>query len=337
MLAAAVKDAVAEWRQHLDFDSAAQAIEDPVAFTAQILPLVEQQLALSSVTVGELRAIAQQEVFIHLPNAFETQGLDETPSKFLPVPSSEGVLRAKAAAIAAMAVIGLQAVSYGSENEGALFVNLVGIPGDGTTATKSKKEMRGHTDGASFPPRGQADAVRPKIAPSPDVVCLVGLRNPDLIVTTVMPLPAIIKQLSEAYVNELKKPQFEIITQETFIKGTQRTIGETHIAENVAVLYYIDGNLATRFSHTRVTADNSEAATEALTAFKGACAECKEEVVIRPGDVLLVSNRYALHGRQVVGGEVGGETRWLLRTYGLVAGAARPDQFHSGSNFKLFP
>jgi L-asparagine oxygenase len=176
-----------------------------------------------------------------------------------------------------------------------------------------------------------------QIAPSPDVVCLVGLRNPDLIATTVMPLPAIIKQLAEAYVDELKNPQFEIITQETFTIGTQRTIGETHVAKDVAVLYYIDGYLPTRFSHKRVTAENSNVATEALDAFKSACAECREEVVIRPGDVLLVSNRYALHGRQEVGGEVGGETRWLLRTYGLVAGAARLDQFHSGSNFKLFP
>ena len=337
MLAAAVKDAVAEWRLRLDFDSAAQAVEDPVAFTAQILPIVEQRLALSGVTVGDLRATGHQEVFIHLPNAFDAQGLDETPLTFLPVPSCEGALRAKAAAIAAMAVIGLQAVSYGSENDGALFVNLVGIPGNGTTAEKSKKKMRGHTDGASFPPRGQADVVRPKIAPSPDVVCLVGLRNPDLIATTVMPLPAIIKRLSEAHVNELKKPQFEILTQETFTKGTQRTLGETHIAEDVAVLYYLDGNLATRFSHKRVTADNSEAATEALTAFKGACAECQQGVVILPGDVLLVSNRYALHGRKEVGGEVGGEARWLLRAYGLLTGAAKPEQFHSGSNFKLFP
>lgn len=236
-----------------------------------------------------------------------------------------------------MAAVGQQAISYGSESEGTLFVNLVVIPGDGTKAEKSQAPMRGHTDAASFPPRGHLDSNRPNIAPSPDYVCLVGLRNPDYVQTTVMPLSAILAKLSTQHIDELKMPQFNIKAQETFVLGTKRALGESHIAQDVAVLYDIDDQVGVRFSHKRVLADDSDAGEEALTAFKTACPECEEDIVIRPGDLLLVSNRFALHGRAEVGGEVGGETRWLLRTYGLLSGAAHQDQFLNGSRFMLFP
>lgn len=336
LLAEAVRDVVAEWRQSLDFDAAVLAIEDPGTYTAQISPLVEARLTHLGINVDDLRADVSRETFIHLPNVFDASSLAETPKTFLPVPSCEGVLMGKAAALAAISAIGQQAVSYGSENNGELFVNLVVIPGDGTFAEKSRDKMRGHTDGASFPPRGYEDAVRSKIAPSPDFVCLIGLRNPDQVATTVMPLSAIVDRLSDEHIAELKQPKFQIHTQQTFVIGTKRALGEVHIADQVSVLYDIDDQLGIRFSHKRVATEGAKGEA-ALTAFKEVCPLCEQAAVINPGDLLLVSNRFALHGRREVGIKVGGETRWLLRTYGLAKGAARLDQFHSGSNFKLFP
>ncbi|WP_377157877.1 hypothetical protein ACFJIX_03855 [Roseateles sp. UC29_93] len=51
--------------------------------------------------------------------------------------------------------------------------------------------------------------------------------------------------------------------------------------------------------------------------FAIACNSVSQEVVVKPGDVLVVSNRMGLHGRGEPGGDFGGQTRWLLRTYGL--------------------
>ncbi|WP_162266976.1 TauD/TfdA family dioxygenase [Bordetella hinzii] len=48
-----------------------------------------------------------------------------------------------------------------------------------------------------------------------------------------------------------------------------------------------------------------------------ACNASAKLVVVQPGDVLIVSNRLALHGRGEVGDGVGGQSRWLLRAYGL--------------------
>lgn len=316
---------------------AVEAVKDPQALAAELLPLVEARLVQSELTIVDIQASARMEVYIHLQCVFDTQILDDTPLDFIPVPDCEGVIFGKAASIAALAAVGQQAISYGSENEGELFVNLVVIPGDGSTSEKSKSPMRGHTDAASFPPRGHVDTGRPSIAPSPDFVCLVGLRNPENVPTTVMPLSTILKRLSTQHVDELKIPQFDIQAQETFVRGTKRTLGESHIAQDVALLYDIDDQIGVRFSHKRVSTDESDAAEEALTAFKAACPECGEDVIIRPGDLFLVSNRFALHGRAEVGDDVGGKTRWLLRTYGLINGGAHKDQFRNGSRFMLFP
>ncbi|MBF0825955.1 TauD/TfdA family dioxygenase, partial [Enterococcus faecalis] len=51
--------------------------------------------------------------------------------------------------------------------------------------------------------------------------------------------------------------------------------------------------------------------------FATACGEIAKPVAIEPGDVLLVNNRLCLHGRAEVGGDIGGHSRWLLRTYAL--------------------
>jgi L-asparagine oxygenase len=241
------------------------------------------------------------------------------------------------AAIAVMAAINHQLVSYGSENGGASFVNLAVMPGEGKTAEKSKVPMRGHTDAVSFPPRGQADPEHQKIAPSPDFVCLVGLKNPDLVETTVMPMPAILARLSRRSIDQLTLQQFQIRAQTTFLQGTKRILGEAHIADGVAVLYGIDGQLGVRYSHTNVLAEENADADAALQELQQACSECVEKGVVNPGDILLVNNRFALHGRSEVGKNYGGQSHRLLRTYGLLNDAARPDQYHPGSTFMLFP
>lgn len=337
LFAKAIRSAIDEWRQGLTFDQAAEALQEPKALAERLLPLVEAQCAVHEVDLTELRDSAWNVPYIHFTALFEVLPIEDTPQDFLPVTDSESTVMARVAAIASMAATGLDAVSYGSENDGALFVNLVVIPGEGKVAEKSKDAMRGHTDAVSFPVRGHADPQIGEIAPSPDFVCLVGLRNPNAVKTTVMPVTGILAQLSQESIDELMKPNFEIRAQTTFLQGTKRILGKVHIADGVACLYRVGAQMWLRFSHRNVMADSSPEGAAALESLKEACLTCAEEVVVNPGDVFMVNNRLALHGRTEVGEATGDQSRWLLRGYGLVFGGARADQYHLESDHMLFP
>lgn len=255
----------------------------------------------------------------HLHGVFDASDLEDTPIVWFPVPDTPGTIAGRAAALAAHAALGLESVSYGSENDGNLFVNLVALPGEGALVEKSTKSMRGHTDAVSFPFNGEDDPANPRIAPSPDLVTLVGLRNPREVATKLMPLHDILKRLEPSDVLELKKPQFSIRSQRTFVKGTKAVLGLEHYVEAASILTdTADGGIHIRYSHSSVvTAAEDASAKRASTNLESACNESVRCIALKPGDILLVNNRLSLHGRAEVGEGVGGQTRWLLRTYGL--------------------
>lgn len=216
------------------------------------------------------------------------------------------------------------------------------LPGDDDFADKSKSDMRGHTDGVSFPMRGQLHEFDKRVAPSPDFVCLSGLRNPDETPTTVMPLSEVLQRLTPAELMELTKPQNVIRPQKTFKRGLRKLVGKNHpllsAMEGIQLLFESGDGYWIRYSHSAADADyESHLATQAITRFEEACQKCSASVVISPGDILVVNNRVGLHGRGVVGGDAGGNSRWLLRTYGLDTRTLTPEQRYADSTFKLFP
>jgi hypothetical protein len=212
----------------------------------------------------------------------------------------------------------LETVSYGSENDGHLFVNLVAMPGQGAVPEKSKASMRGHTDAVSFPFNGEDDPEDPRIAPSPDFVTLIGLRNPKRVPTRVMSLSDMLGRLSTDDVAELKKAQYLIRAQRTFRLGTKKLLGDEHSVVDAPVLKDTERGTYVRYSHSNVVpTEEGGAAARASGRLEAACNETAVPVVIDPGDIVFVNNRLALHGRGEVGDGFGGQSRWLLRTYAL--------------------
>jgi hypothetical protein len=339
----AIHGAVSGWMLDNSLESCLSALDHPSQLSSLLLPAVEAYLANVGIELYDVQEHAWTNPLIHLRAVFDVhQDLPETPSAFIPVPDVATTIAARACAVACLAALNSDTVSYGSENDGHLFVNLIVLPGENEFAEKSKGGMRGHTDGVSFPLRGQSHEFDQRVAPSPDFVCLSGLRNPDSTSTTVMPLALVLQQLSDEDIAELTKPQYVIRPQKTFKLGLERMFGKRHplasSMENIQLLFQAGTGYWIRYSHSAGDAGfDSDLPKRALDRFEKACLDCSNSVVISPGDLLVVNNRVGLHGRSEVGGEAGGESRWLLRTYGLDTRDLTSDQRYSGSSFKLFP
>jgi hypothetical protein len=285
-----------------------------------------------------LRTHVAASPYLLLKGVFQVDDLPETPADFLPVPRCKTTIRARLAALALHGLLHKETIAYRSENNGGLFVNLVAMPGEGKLAEKSTKSMRGHTDAVSFPFPGTQDPEDPRIAPSPDCVTLVGFRNPDSVPTHVIPLESVLRRLTLLDIAELEKPQFNIECQNTFARGTEAILGESHIAIGAAVLRRVGAEYWVRFSHSKVQPDDANTpAIEARERFAQACEDEQIPLVVAPGDLLIINNRRALHGRSEVKKGIGGETRWLLRTYALDTEAIEPSSRYVDSLHELYP
>lgn len=338
-LSQSLRESLNRWTEdHEEPDVFESLLREPHRIVASHLHSVERAVLAAGHSINELVMAVDERPVIHLRGVFATDALPETPLDFVPVPPCRSTAAARAAAVLANAVMGLETVSYGSENDGSLFVNLVGLPGEGRSPKKSRSPMRGHTDAFAFPVRGQVDSEDSNISPSPDVVVLCALRNPDKVPTTVMPLDDILRNMSAEHVQTLKQKRYILQAQATFRKGLDAVFGEPFQRENEAILF--DGEVGhwVRFSHTNIDSRSDKGPErEALDAFIHACSKTKKQVVLEPGDLLIVNNRKALHGRGGVGGVVGGESRWLLRTYGLSTKASRQLKRHPEFPYMLYP
>lgn len=291
------------------------------------------------VDLTELAAHIRTQPLLHLKEVFATAGLPQTPTGWVPIPTGAETRAALSAVILLAGACGMEVVSYGSENDGALFVNLVTLPGTGAIVEKSQSSMKGHTDAATFPFRSTTDPDFPKIAPSPDIVFLVGLRNPEGVPTVLMPLPDILAKLDKADIQLLKEPNLVLSAQRTFVQGTRHALGEAHLLDGAAVLF--DGPEGTwvRYTHSQswVYDESNLAVIAAKNNFEAACVASAQQIVLQPGELLLINNRKALHGRAKVGPEVGGNARWLVRSYGLDCSQVTSAQRYQDSSFKLYP
>ncbi len=147
---------------------------------------------------------------------------------------------------------------------------------------------------------------------SPDVFGLLGLRNPDGIATTLIPLDSVLSCLTPQIIESLMKPQFSAVSQSSF----DRIIS----INNISVLKKLhDGGMGLRYSNSKLTANNLEA-VKALQALADAISHSDQvmQVVLHPGDALILNNRTCIHGRGAITGtqKFDGMDRWLIRIYG---------------------
>ena len=259
------------------------------------------------------RAISSSEPLIVVQNGFIVENLPDTPVSFIPIEDASW-WKGACAALALLSIADLEVASYASENNGALFVNLVSIPAHGKKepgelSKKSVSAMRGHTDAVAHPL--PSEALLTGKSSSPDYVVLICLRNGD-VPTKICSLSQIMGKLSENTIEQLTLNQFTVSPQKTFKSG------DVDVLFNVPVLQL--NPLAIRFSHSNVyVSGNNNEAENALDELKVAIKESMQEFTLKAGDIALINNRTAIHGRSSPIDEYGGQSRWLLRTYSMLA------------------
>jgi L-asparagine oxygenase len=337
-LAACVSACAARAVDSLGSEEVCRLLEEPKELGAQLAPEMLTMLAEHGITADEVSKQVRDYPYTLLRSAFDPADLPDTPVDWTPIPEVRATLVLRVAIVLVSHITGMETISYGSENDGALFVNLVALEGKGAMAEKSTSQMKGHTDAATFPFRGTNDPSDPRIAPSPDVVFLAALRNPDDVATMINPLHGILGGLTKSQIDVLKGERVTLVAQRSFRKGTAAILGDEHILNYVNVLHDSDEGTWVRYSHSNSIVDDDD--TDAVLAkarFEESCKLCAQALVLKPGDLLVVNNRKALHGRSDVGAGVGGQTRWLIRSYGLDTSDLEQDQRYENPPHQLFP
>jgi len=154
-----------------------------------------------------------------------------------------------------------------------------------------------------------------------------------------------LSQLDPQHINELQKPQYILQSQLTFRDGMEEILGQELLVDDAQLLFRMQNGFWIRYSHSSTkAADAGESpAKQAMQALTNACLNCAIPVALAPGDIAIaiaiaiVNNRIALHGRTKVGEEFGGQSRWMLRTYGLDTSELDDSQRHPDITFMLFP
>ncbi|TMU75617.1 hypothetical protein FGA82_20435 [Pseudomonas fluorescens] len=200
----------------------------------------------------------------------------------------------------------VQPIVMAYENDGHAFTHITPARSD----HKSMTALRGHTDGA-FLHLPHESATNQLIIP--EVIGLFCIRNPAGVSTTLYTLSELKRRLSKKTWLQMQKPEFLIGIQASWKMPVDFDL---HTVARPLVVMGRDGSELVRFSHSGVRALSSEAES-ALTEFKRVLPTAEFNLKLNPGDLLLINNHRAVHGRAAAPNmdSMIARRRWLLRFY----------------------
>lgn len=259
----------------------------------------------------KIDAISDNHAMSHIVirNFLSIQSLPFTPADDIS-PDTSGWRIPASALLGLLRLSGHSARSFLDEMNGRLCHMVMPAKNNEKSFLRSTKKLGFHTEVVNgyFTEENPA----PGKPISPDVFGLLGLRNPDGIATTLLPLASVLNSLDPQVIESLMKPQFSAISQSSFDREIR--------INNISVLKKMhDGGIGLRYSNSKVTANNLQAA-KALQILAENISHSKHitQVVLNPGDALILNNRTCIHGREAITGtqKFDGMDRWLIRIYG---------------------
>ncbi len=188
-------------------------------------------------------------------------------------------------------------VSYKQEQDGRLIQNIVPVHKTETQqiSTSSKVELYLHTETAFHPYK-------------PSFVILMCLRGDETAMTTYSSLVDILGELSSEQVDILRTPSFTTSLDDSFMMH-----GEPDFTFEITPLSSdSSGNDIFTFDWALMKGKTEEAQS-ALSAVRDAISKTMKEVALKTGDVMVIDNRVAVHGRKPFQPRYDGTDRWVKR------------------------
>lgn len=200
-------------------------------------------------------------------------------------------------------------VGYLPEHGGDVVQNIVPVQASAAsqTSTSSVVDLMFHTEAAFHPHR-------------PKYLLLFCLRGDPQARTTLASIHAALPYLDSFVIDVLFERRFRCAVDESYLHGRSNVLGEP-----VAVLTGSPADPAMVFDQDLMVGMDEEA-EEALRALGDALAAHHSSVVLEPGDLLVIDNHLAVHGRTPFAPRFDGTDRWLQRAFVVEDLAASNDE-----------
>ena len=191
-----------------------------------------------------------------------------------------------------------QPVGYVPEHGGRIVQNIVPTQtdADSQTSTSSRSSLMFHTETAFHPHR-------------PRYLLLLCLRGDPSAHTTLASVHDIMDRLPDDVVEVMFQPRFRTAVDASFLAGRSNELGP------VRPLVTGTRSESTFVFDADLTVGIDTAAEDVLVAVRSAITAVETSVVLEPGDLLVVDNNVAVHGRSPFGARFDGTDRWLQRTF----------------------
>ena len=191
-----------------------------------------------------------------------------------------------------------QPVGYEPEHGGDLVQNIVPTraAAERQISTSSKVQLMFHTEAAFHPYR-------------PRYLLLLCLRGDPQARTTLSSIFEILPQLATDVVDVLFQRRFRTSVDESYLHGRASVLGEP-----VAVLSG-DRHRPSMVFDADLMIGIDEQADDAIRVLSNATNTCNTSVALDAGDLLVVDNTVAVHGRSPFAARFDGFDRWLQRTF----------------------
>ncbi|MDP9464465.1 MAG: TauD/TfdA family dioxygenase [Actinomycetota bacterium] len=191
-----------------------------------------------------------------------------------------------------------QPVGYEPEHGGDLVQNIVPTETavDRQISTSSKVQLMFHTEAAFHPYR-------------PRYLLLLCLRGDPAAQTTLASIFEVMPQLAADVIDVLFPPRFRTAVAESYLHGRSNVLGAP-----MAVLTG-DRRRPSMVFDADLMVGVDEQADDALCALGDATAARHASVALEAGDLLVVDNAVAVHGRTPFAPRFDGTDRWVQRTF----------------------
>lgn len=191
-----------------------------------------------------------------------------------------------------------QPVGYVPEHGGRIVQNIVPTraDADSQTSTSSRSNLMFHTETAFHPHR-------------PRYLVLLCLRGDPAAHTTLVSVHDLFDRLAPNVVDLMFEPRFRTAVDASFLAGRTNELGP------VQPLVTGTRDEPTFVFDADLTVGIDDEATAALAAITAMIDEVTTSVVLTPGDLLVVDNNVAIHGRSPFAARFDGTDRWLQRSF----------------------